>query len=61
MRDIELPEGVALVHIDPDELVVKVAALRVVEEEPEVAPAEGEGEAAAAGEAAEPGEEAPAE
>jgi large subunit ribosomal protein L25 len=61
VRDIELPEGVALVHIDPDELVVKVAALRIVEEEPEVAPAEGEGEAAAEGEAGEPGEEAPAE
>ena len=61
VRDIELPEGVALVHIDPDELVVKVAALRIVEEEPEVAPAEGEGEAAAEGEAGESGEEAPAE
>jgi large subunit ribosomal protein L25 len=57
VRDIELPEGVALVHIDPDELVVKVAALRIVEEEPEVAPAEGEGEAAAEGEAADSSEE----
>jgi large subunit ribosomal protein L25 len=52
VRDIALPEGVALVHIDPDELVVKVAALRIVEEEPEVVseevPAEAaEGEAAA--------------
>ncbi len=56
MRDIELPDGVALVHVDPDELVVKVAALRIVEEEAEVAPAEGETEAAA-GEAAEAGEE----
>jgi large subunit ribosomal protein L25 len=61
VRDIELPEGVALVHVDPDELVVKVAALRIVEEEPEVEPAEGEEEAAAEGEAAESGEEAPAE
>jgi large subunit ribosomal protein L25 len=61
VRDIQLPDGVALVHIDPDELVVKVAALRIVEEEPEVAPAEGEGEAPAEGEAAESGEEAPAE
>ena len=61
VRDIELPEGVALVHIDPDELVVKVAALRIVEEEPEVAPAEGEGEAAAEGEAADSSEEPPAE
>ena len=50
VRDITLPDGVALVHVDPDELVVKVTALRVVEEEPtaaegeaaEVAPAEGE-------------------
>jgi hypothetical protein len=51
VRDIALPDGVALVHIDPDELVVKVAALRIVEEEPEVvseeAPVEAaEGEAA---------------
>jgi large subunit ribosomal protein L25 len=60
VRDIQLPEGVALVHIDPDELVVKVAALRIVEEEPEVAPAEGEAEAAE-GEGPESGEEAPAE
>jgi large subunit ribosomal protein L25 len=51
VREIVLPEGVVLVHIDPDELVVKIAALRIVEEEPEVAaeegavqPAEGEGE-----------------
>jgi large subunit ribosomal protein L25 len=61
VRDIELPDGVALVHIDPDELVVKVAALRIVEEEAEVAPAEGEGEAPAEGEAAESGEDASAE
>ncbi len=61
VRDIELPEGVSLVHIDPDELVVKVAALRIVEEEPEVAPAEGEGEPAAAGEGAESAEDAAGE
>src|ERR1700680_4548555 len=51
VRDIALPDGVALVHIDPDALVVKVAALRMVEEEPEVVSEEvpveaGEGEAA---------------
>ncbi|MBJ7596279.1 MAG: 50S ribosomal protein L25 [Candidatus Dormibacteraeota bacterium] len=61
VREITLPEGVELVHVDPDELVVKVAALRIVEEEPELAAAE-EGEAPAEGEAAaESGEEAPAE
>jgi hypothetical protein len=46
VRDIVLPEGVALVHIDPDELVVKVAALRIVEEEPEAVVEEGAVEAA---------------
>jgi large subunit ribosomal protein L25 len=46
VREIVLPEGVVLVHIDPDELVVKIAALRVVEEEPEVAAEEGAAEAA---------------
>jgi large subunit ribosomal protein L25 len=61
VRDITMPEGVALVHIDPDELVVKVAALRIVEEEPEVEGPEAEGEAGAEGEAAESGEETPAE
>jgi large subunit ribosomal protein L25 len=59
VREIELPEGVALVHIDPDELVVKVAALRIVEEEPEVVAEEGAPEAAE-GEA-ETTEDAPAE
>jgi large subunit ribosomal protein L25 len=59
VREIVLPEGVVLVHIDPDELVVKVAALRIVEEEPEVVAEEGEGEAAV-GEG-ETTEEAPAE
>ncbi|MEO8897369.1 MAG: 50S ribosomal protein L25 [Candidatus Dormibacter sp.] len=33
VRDIVLPEGVALVHVDVDELVVKVSALRLVTEE----------------------------
>jgi large subunit ribosomal protein L25 len=53
---IPLPEGVALAHgIDPEELVVKIAALRVIEEVEEAvaAPEEGEAaEAAAEGEAA---------
>jgi large subunit ribosomal protein L25 len=53
VRDIPLPDGVALVHVDPDELVVKVAALRIA--------VEGEAEeAAAAAEAAEAAEEAAA-
>jgi len=39
LREIPLPEGVTLTHgVDPDELVVKVAALRIqVEEEEEAA------------------------
>ena len=57
VRDIQLPSGVTLVHIDPDELVVKVAALRVA--------VEGDGETEAAevpeGEAAAATEETPAE
>ncbi len=68
VRDIALPEGVALVHIDPDELVVKVAALRIaVEGEAEEAAAAAEAaevaaEEAAAAEGGEPsGETAPAE
>jgi large subunit ribosomal protein L25 len=53
VRDIPLPDGVALVHVDPDDLVVKVAALRIA--------VEGEAEeAAAAAEAAEAAEEAAA-
>ncbi len=54
LRDVPLPEGVALGHgLDPDELVVKVAPIRVAEieeeEEGEAEEAEaGEGEAAAA-------------
>jgi large subunit ribosomal protein L25 len=55
VRDIVLPDGVALVHVDEDELVVKVSALRLVtEEEVEAAQAaeaaEAEGEATAAAE-----------
>ncbi len=50
VREIALPEGVVLIHTDPDELVAKVAALRIVEEEVEVAPEE-EVAAAAEGEA----------
>ncbi len=54
VRDIEIPPGVTLVHVDVDELVVKVAALRIA--------VEGEAEeAAAALEAAEAVEEAAAE
>ncbi len=52
VREIQLPEGVALAHgVEPEELVVKVAALRVaeIEEEAEAAPeAEAEGGPAAA-------------
>jgi large subunit ribosomal protein L25 len=58
VRDIALPTGVALLHVDPDELVVKVSALRIA--------IEGDGETEAAevpeGEAgAEAVEETPAE
>lgn len=48
LGEIELPKAVALVHADLSETVVKIAAVRVREEEPEAAAAE-EGEAAAAG------------
>jgi large subunit ribosomal protein L25 len=53
---VPLPEGVVLAHgVDPEELVVKISALRVIEEveEVEVAPEEGEAaaEAPAEGEA----------
>lgn len=64
VREIVLPEGVALVHIDPDELVVKVAALRIAvegEAEEAAAAAEAAEEAAAAEAAAEGGEETAAE
>ncbi|MBV8301285.1 MAG: 50S ribosomal protein L25 [Candidatus Dormibacteraeota bacterium] len=62
LRDVSLPEGVVLAHgADPDELVVKVAPLRVAAEaEEEEAAAEAEAEAGEA--TAEPGAEgAPAE
>jgi large subunit ribosomal protein L25 len=60
LRDISLPQGVTWAHgVEPDELVVKIAALRVqVEEEEEAAaaaeeaPAEGEAAAAQPAEAA---------
>ena len=52
VRDLVLPEGVALLHADPDEVVVKVSALRLAVEEEEEAPAaEAEGEEGAAAEA----------
>jgi large subunit ribosomal protein L25 len=62
VRDIVLPEGVALVHIDVDELVVKVSALRLVtEEEVEAAEAaeaaEAEGAEGATGDGGEAGAE----
>jgi large subunit ribosomal protein L25 len=62
---IVLPDGVALVHIDPDDLVVKVAALRIAvegEAEEAAAAAEAAEEAAAAAETGgEGGEEASTE
>jgi large subunit ribosomal protein L25 len=64
VREIVLPEGVALVHIDPDELVVKVAALRIAvegEAEEAAAAAEAAEEVAAAEAAGEGGEETAAE
>jgi large subunit ribosomal protein L25 len=48
VRDLALPDGVELSgHVDPDELVVKIAALRVAAVEEEEAPAEGAAEAGA--------------
>lgn len=48
VRDVVLPEGVSLAaHVDPDEVVVKIAALRAVVVE-EAAPAAVEAEAPAA-------------
>jgi large subunit ribosomal protein L25 len=62
VRDIVLPEGVALVHVELDELVVKVSALRlVVEEEVEVVEGEAEEGAVAEGGAEATEEEQPAE
>lgn len=56
LGQIELPKGVSLVHENPDEVVVKIAPLRVRAEEEEVAPAaeEAEGAPAEGGGAAEP-------
>jgi large subunit ribosomal protein L25 len=54
LREVPLPEGVALAHgVDPEELVVKVSALRVVEEVEEAEAAPEEAGAEAAGETAE--------
>jgi hypothetical protein len=62
VREIVLPEGVALVHVDVDELVVKVSALRLVtEEEVEAAEAAEAAEAEGAEETAAEGGEAGAE
>jgi large subunit ribosomal protein L25 len=62
LGQIEVPKGVTLVHADPDEVVVKIAPVRVrVEEEAPVAEAAEEGaEAAIAGETPS-GSEAPTE
>jgi large subunit ribosomal protein L25 len=58
LREVPLPEGVTLAHgLDPDELVIKVAPIRVAEVEEEVA--EAAEEPTAEGETAE--QEAPAE
>lgn len=51
VRDIQLPDGVTLVHVEAEELVVKVAALRVTVEGETT-----EGEAAVAPEGEAPGE-----
>ena len=61
VRDLALPEGVALVHTDPDEVVVKIAPLRVAAEEEEAeaaAAAEGEAPSAEAETTEEPAEAA---
>lgn len=52
LGQVQLPAGVALVHADPDEVVVKIAPVRV-REEVEAAEAAAEGEAAPAEPAAE--------
>jgi len=62
LGQVEVPKGVALVHADPDEVVVKIAPLRVRAEEEEAAPAaeaeEGAGAEAGGDEAAAGGGEA---
>jgi large subunit ribosomal protein L25 len=61
LREVPLPEGVTLAHgLDPDELVIKVAPIRVAEVEEEVEAAEGAEEPSAEGEAAAE-QEAPSE
>jgi large subunit ribosomal protein L25 len=54
LRELPLPEGVTLAHgLDPDELVIKVAPIRVAEVEEEVEVAEGAEEPSAEGETTE--------
>ncbi|GAC1340076.1 MAG: 50S ribosomal protein L25/general stress protein Ctc [Candidatus Dormibacteria bacterium] len=48
VKDIQLPDGVTLLHTDPDETVVKIAALRIQPTADEVADAEAAAGAAAA-------------
>lgn len=52
LRDVPLPDGVTLTHADLDELVVKVAPLRVLAEVEEAAPEVAPEEAPAEGEVA---------
>jgi large subunit ribosomal protein L25 len=60
LRELPLPEGVTLAHgLDPDELVIKVAPIRVAEVEEEEEAAEAAEEPSAEGET--PEQEAPAE
>lgn len=48
VKDIQLPDGVTLLHTDPEETVVKIAALRIQPTADEVADAEAAAEASAA-------------
>jgi len=48
VKDIQLPTGVTLLHADPEETVVKIAALRIQPTADEVADAEAAAQAAAA-------------
>jgi len=56
LGEIELPKNVALVHADLSETVVKIAAVRVREEEPAAEAAAAEGEAPAGAEETASGE-----
>jgi len=56
LGEIELPKNVALVHADLSETVVKIAAVRVREEEPAAEAAAAEGEAPAGAEETPSGE-----